>query len=118
MVMLDRYSQKDKNLKTLKQGDLVITVIREDSSFPTRGIGSIVEIDNVNQVCKIKIEADYILGIDHNLLVNDSADIIEKPLNNVEKPLEIFYEQITLRVASALSENEGKKQTQYTQIFY
>lgn len=118
MVMLDRYSQKDKNLKTLKQGDLVITVIREDSSFPTSGIGNIVEIDNVNQICKIKIESDYILGIDNNLLVNNSDDIIEKRLNNVEKPLEIFYEQIALRVANALAKNEGKKLTEFTQKFY
>lgn len=31
--MLDRYAQKDKSLITLKPGDLVITIIREDAIF-------------------------------------------------------------------------------------
>lgn len=63
MVILDRYAQKDKNLITLKPGDLVITIIREDAIFPTRGIGFIIEELN-NQNYSIKIEDEYLGSID------------------------------------------------------
>jgi len=48
LVMLDRYSQKDKEKKTLQVGDIVLTIIKPDPKFPTRGIGKIVEkiVDN------------------------------------------------------------------------
>lgn len=60
MVMLDRYAQKDKSLITLKPGDLVITIIREDAIFPTKGIGFIVE-QLENEVYAIKIEDEYLV---------------------------------------------------------
>jgi len=43
LVMLDRYSQKDKELKTLQIGDIVLTVIKLDPRFPSKGIGKIVD---------------------------------------------------------------------------
>ena len=42
LVMLDRYSQKDKELKTLQSGDLVLTIIKHDLNFPSRGVGKII----------------------------------------------------------------------------
>jgi len=42
LVMLDRYSQKDKELKTLQIGDIVITTIKYDPRFSNRGIGKII----------------------------------------------------------------------------
>jgi ribonucleoside-diphosphate reductase alpha chain len=42
LVMLDRYSQKDKKRKSLQVGDIVLTVIKPDPNFPSRGIGKIV----------------------------------------------------------------------------
>ncbi|CAG8663598.1 7460_t:CDS:2 [Racocetra fulgida] len=36
LVMLDRYSQKDKERKTLQIGDIVLTVIKPDPKFPSR----------------------------------------------------------------------------------
>ncbi|WP_342253865.1 hypothetical protein [Spiroplasma endosymbiont of Zeiraphera isertana] len=67
MVMLDRYAQKDKNLISLKPGDLVISIIREDAIFPTRGIGYVVE-ELENQVYAIKIEDEYLGSIDPELI--------------------------------------------------
>lgn len=48
LVMLDRYSQKDKERKTLQIGDIILTIIKLDPKFPARGIGKIVDkfIDN------------------------------------------------------------------------
>jgi ribonucleoside-diphosphate reductase alpha chain len=43
LVMLDRYSQKDKELKTLQVGDVVLTTIKPDPRFPSKGIGKIVD---------------------------------------------------------------------------
>ena len=39
LVMLDRYAQRDLDLKTLKEKDLVICLIKDDPRFPTMGIG-------------------------------------------------------------------------------
>jgi len=43
LVMLDRYSQKDKELKSLQVEDIVITVIKPDPRFPSKGIGKIID---------------------------------------------------------------------------
>ncbi|CAI2190778.1 12952_t:CDS:2, partial [Funneliformis geosporum] len=45
LVMLDRYSQKDKALKTLQIGDIVITTIKHDSYFSSRGIGTVIMLE-------------------------------------------------------------------------
>ncbi|AHF57502.1 vitamin B12-dependent ribonucleotide reductase [Spiroplasma eriocheiris] len=117
MVVLDRYAQKDNGLKTLKNNDLVITVIKDDGWFPARGFGHIVKVDREAGTCDIKVEEDYVNSIDPNLLVGSEKDIIRKNLNTVEKPLEIYYEQIAWRVAKALSNNE-KEHEKYLQIFF
>ena len=39
LVMLDRYAQKDRELKTLGVGDIVLAVIKEDPKYPARGVG-------------------------------------------------------------------------------
>lgn len=119
MVMLDRYAQKDKNLITLKTGDLVITIIREDPIFPTRGIGFIVE-ELENQVYTIKIEDEYLAAIDPELIkISGKAGIIQKQKYELEKPLELFYEQIAYRVSNSLAKKESPKlRTTYLSEFY
>lgn len=117
MVVLDRYAQKDNELKTLKVNDLVLTVIKDDGWFPTRGIGYVVAVDRKNDLVDIQIEDDYTHSIDQALLINNSNNIIRKNLHMVEKPLEIFYEQIAWRVGNALSKNE-KEQTLYREHFF
>lgn len=119
MVMLDRYAQKDKNLITLKPGDLVITIIREDAVFPTRGIGFIIEELN-NQSYSIKIEDEYLGSIDPELIkISKKAGIIHKQKYELEKPLELFYEQIAYRVSKSLTIKETpKNQELYLKQFY
>lgn len=106
MVMLDRYSQKDKSLITLKPGDLVITVIKEDPIFPTRAIGFIDKVLS-NQRYAVKIEEEYVNAIDPALIKNSGQEgIVHKQKYEIEKPLELFYEQIAYRVGHALAIKE------------
>ena len=100
LVMLDRYSQKDINHVSLKEGDLVICVIKNDPKFPTRGIGNISKIeDDFAYIC---VESEY-ASMCEDL---EEGNIIKRHLNEIDKPLEIFYEQICHRVANNLAQGE------------
>ncbi|MDD4000065.1 MAG: vitamin B12-dependent ribonucleotide reductase [Bacilli bacterium] len=100
LVMLDRYSQKDINHISLGIGDLVIVVVKDDPNFPTRGIGNIVGIDE--EYAYIQIETEY-AGMCEDLGIDN---IIKRHINEVDKPLEIYYEQICHRVANNLAQGE------------
>ncbi|MDR1781453.1 MAG: vitamin B12-dependent ribonucleotide reductase [Bacilli bacterium] len=102
LVMLDRYSQKDKQLTTLAVNDLVIVVLEHDPHFPSRGIGYVRKIEN-NKV-HVEVLEDY-----RNQIKDDAefeSSIVIRNKNQIEKPLEIFFEQIAKRLAHALSSNE------------
>ncbi|CAM9129489.1 vitamin B12-dependent ribonucleotide reductase [Mycoplasma marinum] len=105
MVMIDRYSQKDLKLETLTIGDLVIAKIKPDPKFPTLGTGFVTSIDSKEKMVSIQIEEEYRAQIDANL--NPTKDgIISISMDSINKPLEIFYEQIAKRVGSALAKSE------------
>src|SRR5690554_3534016 len=110
LVMLDRYSQKDINHLTLTQGDLVLCVIKDDPKFPTRGIGYIDKLDG--DYVYIKLEPEYI-GMCSDFV---SEGIIRREINSVDKPLELFYEQICHRVANNLGMGETYETVQ--QFYY
>src|SRR5690625_4992717 len=82
LVMLDRYAFKDTEKKTLKKGDFVVLTIKADSQFPARGYGIIEELDNENEI---------------------KTGIIKRNIDVLDKPLEVFYEQIAKRNAFGLS---------------
>ena len=48
LVMIDRYSFKDTEKKTLKVGDFVVLTVKEDPKFPARGLGFITALDVKN----------------------------------------------------------------------
>lgn len=100
LVMLDRYAQKDINHLTLGVGDLVICVVKEDPKFPTRGIGYIEKIEE--QTVLIKLEVEY------SGMCSDMGEdgLIRRHINEVDKPMELFYEQICHRVANNLATGE------------
>jgi ribonucleoside-diphosphate reductase alpha chain len=100
LVMLDRYSQKDINHVSLGIGDLVLVVIKDDPKFPTRGIGNIVGLND--DYAYIKLETEY-AGMCEDL---GPDNIIKRKINEVDKPLELFYEQICHRVANNLAQGE------------
>jgi ribonucleoside-diphosphate reductase alpha chain len=104
LVMIDRYSFKDTEKKTLKPGDFVVLTIKEDPKFPARGLGIIQSINRDTNKAEVLIEEEY-----RNVLEDpkeQETGIIERSIDVIEKPLEIFYEQIAKRNASGLSSVE------------
>lgn len=118
LVMIDRYSFKDTEKKTLKVGDFVVLTVKADPKFPARGLGYIVSIDETTKRAKILIEDDYRSAIDDP--EEQSTGIITRSLDVIEKPLEVFYEQIAKRNATGLAsvEKTDEKRKEWYQKFY
>ena len=118
LVMLDRYAFKDTEKKTLKEGDFVILTVKEDPKFPARGTGFIVHIDKDNQKVKVKVEEEYMSVLESE--EEQDTGIIERSINAIDKPLEVYYEQIAKRNAAGLAEAEttDEKRQQSFEQFY
>ncbi len=117
LVMLDRYSQKDINLISLKEEDIVLVVVKEDPKFPARGVGKVMSINHEDGVAEILIEEEF-----RGSLAEDEFEtgIVKRKLDSIDKPLEIFYEQIAKRVAKDLAKNEKseEKRKEWSEKFY
>ena len=100
LVMLDRYTQKDINYVSLSEGDLVICVTKDDPKFPTRGIGYVKKIEE-NEAW-IELESEY------RAMCSDIDEdgLIKRHFNEVDKPLELYFEQIAHRIANNLGQGE------------
>ncbi|RHW38486.1 vitamin B12-dependent ribonucleotide reductase [Lysinibacillus yapensis] len=118
LVMIDRYSFKDTEKKTLKPGDFVVLTIKEDPKFPARGLGFIQSIDLESKKAEILIEEEY----RHVLETANEQEtgIIVRSLDVIEKPLEVFYEQIAKRNATGLAaveETEENRQKWFNKFY-
>lgn len=99
LIMLDRYSFKDTEKTTLKVGDLVVLTVKSDPKFPARGIGNIAEINGSNVTILLEeVYRQYAETEDGHITVNIGA---------IDKPLEIYYEQIAKRNAKGLADVEA-----------
>ncbi|KON87081.1 ribonucleotide-diphosphate reductase subunit alpha [Sporosarcina globispora] len=118
LVMLDRYTFKDTEKVTLTNGDFVVLTIKEDPKFPARGLGFILDIDWENKTAKVLVEEDYRGVLDDP--EESQTGIITKPLDVIEKPLEIYYEQIAKRNATGLAsvEKTEEKKIEWFEKFY
>lgn len=118
LVMIDRYSFKDTEKKTLKVGDFVVLTVKEDPKFPARGLGYIKALDSKNGKADIWIESEYRSSIDNP--EEQESGVVTRPLDVIEKPLEVFYEQIAKRNASGLSsvEKTEDKRNESFNLFY
>ena len=118
LVMIDRYSFKDTEKKTLKAGDFVVLTVKADPKFPARGLGYIVSIDETTKKAKILIEEDYRSAIDDP--EEQASGIVSRSLDVIENPLEVFYEQIAKRNATGLAsvEKTEEKRKEWYQKFY
>jgi len=117
LVMLDRYAFKDTEKKTLKQGDFVVLTIKPDPSFPARGFGIIQEIDWDKNEAKIEVAAEFLSVLDDK---NEAeTGIIKRNLSTIDKPLEVYYEQIAKRNATGLASIEANddNRSYYTEQF-
>lgn len=104
LVMLDRYAFKDTEKKTLKLGDFVVLTIKEDPKFPARGMGYIVSVNRDENYAEVLVGEEYRGVLDNPKEVE--TGIIKRSLDVMDKPLEVFYEQIALRNATGLASAE------------
>lgn len=106
MIMYDRYSYKDTSLETLGEGDLVVLTVKPDPKYPQRGLGIVQEIKE-NQA-EVYIYPEFQETVDEDRLENGVMTVY---LDEIDKPLEHYYEQISKRVATGLSQVEEDSDT-------
>jgi len=118
LVMLDRYTFKDTEKITLSEGDFVVLTIKEDPKFPARGLGFIKSIDWEAKTASVLVDEDYRHSLDKPEEVE--TGIVKRSLDVIEKPLEIFYEQIAKRNATGLAsvEKTEEKRQEWFEKFY
>ncbi|RXY98579.1 vitamin B12-dependent ribonucleotide reductase [Fictibacillus sp. S7] len=118
LVMLDRYSFKDTERKTLKEGDFVVLTVKEDPKFPARGLGYIVSIDWEAKTARVRVEDEFKAVLDKP--EEAESGIINRSLDVMDKPLEVFYEQIAKRNATGLAsvETTEEKRLESFEKFY
>ncbi|WP_108032823.1 vitamin B12-dependent ribonucleotide reductase [Trichococcus patagoniensis] len=104
LVMLDRYSYKDSTKETLSEGDLVILTVKEDPKYPARGTGTVLSVNHKEQTVRIKVSEEYQHNIDDFEV--EEGGIVTRRILTLDKPLELFYEQIAMRNAHGLAEVE------------
>ena len=100
-----------------KAGDFVVLTVKQDPKFPARGLGIIQSIDLTKKTATILIEEDYRHVLEGN---EQNTGIIERSLDIIEKPLEIYYEQIAKRNATGLAavEKTEEKRKEWFEKFY
>ncbi|MDV2685126.1 vitamin B12-dependent ribonucleotide reductase [Alkalihalophilus lindianensis] len=117
LVMLDRYTFKDTEKKTLKEGDFVVLTVKADPKFPARGYGFVVELDCEQNQAKVLVDEEF-----RGVLEGEEAEsgLVTRSLDTIEKPLELFYEQIAKRNATGLAsveETAERRQQSYEQFY-
>lgn len=118
LVMLDRYAFKDTEKITLTTGDFVVLTIKEDPKFPARGTGYIQDIDWEHNKAVVLVEEEFrgVFETEKEM----KTGLITRSLDVIEKPLEIYFEQIAKRVATGLAavEETVDKRQEWFQKFY
>ena len=105
MVMIDRYSFKDTKKETLSEGDLVVLTVKNDPKYPARGIGYVQELNWDTNEARILLEEEYRGSLEDPEEIE--TGLITRKIEAIEKPLEVFYEQIVKRNARGLAEAEA-----------
>ena len=118
MVMLDRYSFKDTAKETLAPGDLVVLTVKADPTYPARGIGIVQSIDWDRNEAIIWVEESHRGPLEDP--EEQSTGLVKRNIDSLDKPLEIYYEQIAKRNATGLAsvEEDPAKRAQDMEDFY
>ncbi|SDQ50863.1 ribonucleoside-diphosphate reductase alpha chain [Virgibacillus salinus] len=104
LVMLDRYAFKDTEKKTLQEGDFVVLTVKADPKFPARGLGYVKSIDWQHKEADIQVDSQFVSVLDNEQ--EASTGVVKRSLDVIDKPLEVYYEQIARRNATGLSNVE------------
>lgn len=118
LVMLDRYAFKDTEKLTLAEGDFVVLTVKDDPKFPARGYGFIQSINWETHKAVVKVEPDFVNVLDSEK--ERDSGLITRNLDIIDKPLEVYYEQIALRNAAGLSAvevDEDKRQQSFEEFY-
>ena len=102
MVMFDRYSFKDLENKTLGTGDMVVVTVKPDEQYPVRGIGIVQSIEN--EEVEVWVQEDYQASIVDE--TERETGVVTRTINEIDKPMELYWEQISARVADAQADME------------
>jgi ribonucleoside-diphosphate reductase alpha chain len=118
LIMLDRYTFKDTEKKTLKVGDFVVLTVKTDPKFPARGYGYITDIDWTERKASVKLDESFVGVLEDAEEI--ATGIVSRPLDIIDKPLEIYYEQIAKRNAHGIAsvETDEAKREQAFKDFY
>jgi ribonucleoside-diphosphate reductase alpha chain len=118
LIMLDRYTFKDTEKKTLKVGDFVVLTVKTDPKFPARGYGYVTALDWTERKASVKLDESFVGVLEDSEEV--ATGIVTRPLDIIDKPLEIYYEQIAKRNARGLAsvETDEAKRKQAFADFY
>ncbi|KYC95088.1 ribonucleotide reductase N-terminal alpha domain-containing protein [Heyndrickxia sporothermodurans] len=118
LVMIDRYAFKDTEKLTLSNGDFVVLTIKEDPKFPARGLGFIKNIDWEQKLADVLVDEEYRSALEDPKEIE--TGLITRPLDIIEKPLEVYYEQIAKRNATGLAsvETTEEKRQEWFEKFY
>lgn len=108
LVMLDRYAFKDTAKTTLAPGDLVVLTVKEDPTYPARGIGVVQTI--TGQDVTVCLEEEFRGALSDP--TEKETGLLTRRLEAIDKPLEVYYEQIAHRVAHGLAAVEATPQEQ------
>lgn len=118
MVMLDRYAFKDSAKTTLAVGDLVVLTVKTDPKYPARGIGVVQALDTERQEALIWLEEEYRGTLEDP--EEKLSGLITRAIDTLDKPLEIYYEQIAKRNARGLAAtetDEAKREAAFEQFY-
>lgn len=118
LIMLDRYTFKDTEKKTLKVGDFVVLTVKPDPKFPARGFGYVTAIDWQARTVSVKLDEAFVGVLEDAQEIE--TGVVTRPMDIIDKPLELYYEQIALRNARGLAavETDEAKRAQAEQDFY
>lgn len=112
LVMLDRYAAKDPTGRTITLGDLVVLTTRVDPQYPSRGLGYVTAI--TDEELTIEVEEEFRSALTEETEL--ATGLVTRHLSEVEKPLELYYEQIAKRVAHGIAKEETSP-TKYATAF-
>lgn len=101
-IFLDRYALKDLNTDHIQKGDTVIVLTKDDSKFPQKEVGEVLE--RIDDTIEVKLRNDT---------------IITSPVTKATKSLETTPDQLWDRLATAIAsvEKTKEKRTEWTKKF-
>ena len=114
LIMFDRYTYKDPHNQTLTIGDLVVLTVHADPQYPARGIGTIIQHSGDDLTIEVEEEFRSSLTDPEEI----ARGFVKRNKSEVEKPLELYYEQIAARVAFGISQVEGDRKAEFFEDFY